>query len=109
MFGGRGKGLSVPFPPPPNPHPQSLRGKEMNGTKFSLVDLGKLSKPISKLIDAVSQGIAPYTNQQKFYAKPKPKQILSLIRAEADIKKQELLKRAVNRIGISGDTQARKY
>jgi len=29
----------------------------MTENKFSLVDLGKLSKPISKLIDTVSQGI----------------------------------------------------
>ena len=72
----------------------------MTGTKFSLVDLGKLSKPISKLIEAVSQGIGTIYEPTKIRRKAKAQADASLIRTEADIKKQEILKRAFNRFAF---------
>ena len=69
----------------------------MSETKFSLVDLGKLSKPISKLIDAVSQGIGTIYEPTKIRRKAKAQADAALIKAETDIKKKELLTRAVNR------------
>ncbi len=69
----------------------------MTETKFSLIDLGKLSKPISKLIGAVSQGIGTIYEPTKIRRKARAKADASLIKAEADIQKKELLQRAVNR------------
>ena len=60
----------------------------MTGTKFSLIDLGKLSKPISKLIEAVSQGIGTLYEPTKIRRKAKAQADAALIKAEADIKKR---------------------
>jgi hypothetical protein len=72
----------------------------MTENKLSLVDLGKLSKPISKLIEAVSQGIGTIYEPTKIRRKAKAQADASLIKVEGDIKKQELLKRAFNRFGF---------
>lgn len=72
----------------------------MSENKLSLVDLGKLSKPISKLIEAVSQGIGTLYEPTKIRRKAKAQADASVIKVEADIKKQELLKRAFNRFAF---------
>ncbi len=70
----------------------------MSETKFSLVDLGKLSKPISKLIDAVSQGIGTIYEPTKIRRKARAQSEASLIKVESDIRKKDLLRRAANRL-----------
>lgn len=72
----------------------------MTDNKFSLIDLGKLSKPISKLIEAVSQGIGAIYEPTKIRRKAKAQADASLIKARGDIEKQELLKRAFNRLAF---------
>ena len=72
----------------------------MTENKFSLVDLGKLSKPVSKLIEAVSQGIGTLYEPTKIRRKAKAQADASIISAEAEIKKQELLKRAFKRFAF---------
>ena len=72
----------------------------MTENKFSLVDLGKLSKPISKLIEAVSQGIGTLYEPTKIRRRARAQADGALIKVEADIKKKELLHRAVNRFAF---------
>jgi hypothetical protein len=72
----------------------------MTENKFSLIDIGKISKPVTKLIEVVSQGIGTLYEPTKIRRKAKAQADASLIRAEADIKKQELLKRAFNRFAF---------
>jgi hypothetical protein len=72
----------------------------MSGPKFSLVDLGKVSKPLSKLVDAVSQGIGTLYEPTRIRRKARAQADASLIKAEADIKKKELLRRAANRLAF---------
>ena len=72
----------------------------MSGPKFSLVDLGKVSKPLSKLVDAVSQGIGTLYEPTRIRRKARAQADASLIKAEADIKKKEILRRAANRMAF---------
>jgi uncharacterized repeat protein (TIGR03899 family) len=72
----------------------------MTENKFSLIDIGKISKPITKLIGVVSQGIGILYEPTKIRRKAKAQADASLIRVEADIKKQELLKRAIKRFAF---------
>ena len=70
----------------------------MTENKFSLIDLGKLSKPIGKLIEAVSQGIGTLYEPTKIRRKAKAQADASLIKVESDIRKKDLLRRAANRL-----------
>ncbi|RJR38742.1 MAG: DUF2806 domain-containing protein [Deltaproteobacteria bacterium] len=72
----------------------------MSGPKFVLFDLGKSSKPLSKLVDAVSQGLGTLYEPTKIRRKAKALADASLIKAEGDIKKKELLRRAANRLAF---------
>jgi hypothetical protein len=72
----------------------------MTENKFSIIDLGKLSKPISKLIESVSLCIGTLYEPTKIRRKAKAQADAALIKAEADIKKKELLQRAVNRFAF---------
>jgi len=84
---------------PQTPTPNPIWGKEMP-EKFSLIDLGKVSKPISKLIDAVSQGIGTLYEPTRIRRRARAEADAALIKAEGDIRKRELLKRAANRLAF---------
>lgn len=72
----------------------------MTENKISLINLGKLSKPISKLIEAVSQGIGTLYEPTKIRRKAKAQADASLIKVESDIRKKDLLRRAANRLAF---------
>jgi len=85
--------------PPQTPNPNPIWVDEMP-EKLSLIDLGKVSKPISKLIEAVSQGIGTLYEPTRIRRRARAQADAALIKAEADIKKKELLQRAVNRFAF---------
>ena len=65
-----------------------------------MVNLGKFSKPLAKLIDAVSGGLGTLYEPTRIRQKAKAEKDAMLILAQGDIEKQELAHRAAHRLAF---------
>jgi len=74
-----------------------MKKKIENNYKISLINLGKVSKPIEKLIDAIQSGIGVIFEPTKIVRKAKAEAQANLIRTKSDIEEQGLRKRSENR------------
>ncbi|MEE9129357.1 MAG: DUF2806 domain-containing protein [Phycisphaerales bacterium] len=69
----------------------------MGDSKFAVVDVGKLSKPITKLIESVSGAVGAVYEPRRIRRKAKAEADAMIIFADAEI---EVAKRAARRLGV---------
>lgn len=69
------------------------------GMDFTLIDVSKLSEPLTKFIEVVSQGIGTLYNPVGTVRQAKADAKAGMILANADVEKEELFRRAAARIG----------
>ena len=83
------------------PHTEAAMGEG----GFSLVNLGELSKPITKLVESISDGIGAWWKPHGIRREAKAEAEAATIKAKAEIEIQQLEERAAERVSLDQTRQ----